>query len=135
MLARIDAAGGTLQAIEQGLIQREIQDAAYRAQQRIDAGEAVVVGVNRYQTAAATPIDVLRIDPRLEQQHRERVAAVRASRDRERWQSAIDAVVAAAESGTNLVPPIVAAVEALATVGEISDAMRRVFGEHEEIDV
>ena len=135
MLERIDAAGGTLQAIEQGLIQREIQDAAYRAQQRIDSGDAIVVGVNRYQASAAAPIEVLRIDPQLEQQQRARVAAVRASRDTDRWRSAIDAVVTAAESGSNLVPPIVDAVEAMATVGEISDALRRVFGEHEEIDV
>ena len=75
MLERIDAAGGTLQAIEQGLIQREIQDAAYRAQQRIDSGDAIVVGVNRYQATAAAPIEVLRIDPQLEQQQRARVAA------------------------------------------------------------
>jgi methylmalonyl-CoA mutase, N-terminal domain len=135
MLERIDAVGGTLQAIEQGLIQREIQDAAYRAQQRIDSRDAIVVGVNRYQASAAAPIEVLRIDPHLEQQQRERVAAVRASRDQDRWRSALDAVVGAAESGSNLVPPIVDAVEALATVGEISDALRRVFGEHEEIDV
>ena len=135
MLERIDAAGGTLQAIEQGLIQREIQDAAYRAQQRIDAGDAVVVGVNRYQSSAAAPIEVLRIDPQLEEQQRARVAAVRASRDASRWRAAIDAVVAAARSGSNLMPPIIAAVEALATVGEISDALRGVFGEHEEIDV
>ena len=135
MLERIDAAGGTLHAIEQGLIQREIQDAAYRAQQRIDAGDAVVVGVNRYQASAAAPIEVLRIDPQLEEQQRARVAAVRASRDANRWHSAIDTIVAAAGSGSNLVPPIIDAVEALATVGEISDALRRVFGEHEEIDV
>ena len=63
------------------------------------------------------------------------MVAVRASRDADRWRSAIDAVVTAAESGSNLVPPIVDAVEAMATVGEISDALRRVFGEHEEIDV
>jgi methylmalonyl-CoA mutase N-terminal domain/subunit len=135
MLARIDGAGGTLQAIEQGLIQREIQDAAYRAQQRIDGGDAVVVGVNRYQASAAAPIEVLRIDPQLEEQQRVRVAALRASRDANRWRSAVDAIVAAAGSGGNLVPPIVEAVEALATVGEISDALRGVFGEHEEIDV
>src|SRR6187401_1016506 len=98
LLDRIDAAGGTLQAIEQGLIQREIQDAAYRAQQRIDSGDAIVVGVNRYKAAAA-PIEVLRIDPQLEQQQRARVAAVRASRDADRWRSAIDAVATAAESG------------------------------------
>jgi methylmalonyl-CoA mutase N-terminal domain/subunit len=134
MLERIDAAGGTLQAIEKGIIQREIQEAAYRAQQRIDAGEAIVVGVNRFQAAAAS-IEVLRIDPEVEQQQRARVTAVRAARDRAGWRAAVDAVTAAAQSGSNLVPPIIDAVEARATVGEISDAMRSVFGEHKEIDV
>jgi methylmalonyl-CoA mutase, N-terminal domain len=135
LLARIDAAGGTLPAIEKGIIQREIQDSAYRAQQAIDARQSIVVGVNRFETAGNTPIEVLRIDPELERQQCERVAAVRSARDATAWQSAIDAVVAAASGGSNLVPPIIAAVEAHATVGEISDALRRVFGEHKEIDV
>ena len=93
------------------------------------------VGALRAQLVDSLSGKVLRIDPQLEQQQRARVAAVRASRDADRWRLAIDAVVTAAESGSNLVPPIVDAVEAMATVGEISDALRRVFGEHEEIDV
>jgi methylmalonyl-CoA mutase, N-terminal domain len=135
LLARVDAAGGTLQAIEQGVIQREIQEAAYRAQQRIDAGESVVVGVNQYQSEASAPIEVLRIDPELERQQAERVAAVRRARDAPAWRSALDSIASAARDGANLVPPIIDAVEAYATVGEISDALRRVFGEHKEIDV
>ena len=135
ILDRIDAAGGTLAAIERGEIQREIQESAYRAQQRIDGGESVVVGVNRLVGEASGPsIEVLRIDPALEQRQIERVRAVRASRDAARWQAAIDAVGRAAADGGNLVPPIVQAVEAHATVGEISDALRAVFGEHREID-
>ena len=134
MIERIDAAGGTLPAIEQGLIQREIQESAYRAQQAIDSGGAVVVGVNRYQTAGAAGIDVLRIDPELERQQAGRVAAVRAARDEPAWRAALDDVVAAARSETNLVLPIVRAVEARATLGEISDALRSVFGEHRETD-
>ena len=135
LIDRIDALGGTLSAIEQGFIQREIQESAYRAQLRIDAGETVVVGVNRYATDDAGSIEVLRIDADLEHRQAERVRAVRASRSESDWQAAIDAITAAAKEGGNLVPHIVRAVEARATVGEISDALRTVFGEHEEIDV
>jgi methylmalonyl-CoA mutase, N-terminal domain len=135
LLDRVEAAGGTLSAIEQGLIQRDIQESAYRAQQKIDAGEAVVVGVNRYATTDAAGVDVLKIDPAVEQRQIDRVRDVRQRRDATNWQGAIDAVRAAAAGAGNLVPPVIRAVEAHATVGEISDAMRSVFGEHEEIDV
>ena len=135
MLARIDAVGGTLRAIEQGIIQREIQDAAYTAQQRIDAGESLVVGVNAYQSEASAPIEVLRIDSELERQQTERLTSLRRMRDPGAWRSAVDAVATAARQDSNLVPPIIEAVEAYATVGEIADALRAVFGEHKEIDV
>ena len=135
LLDRIDAAGGTLAAIERGIIQRDIQESAYRAQQAIESGERVVVGVNRYTTDDAAGIDVLQIDPDVEPRQVERVRALRASRDAARWRAALDGVVSAARSGPNLVPPILEAVEARATVGEISDALRSVFGEHKEIDV
>ncbi|HET7617482.1 MAG TPA: methylmalonyl-CoA mutase family protein, partial [Vicinamibacterales bacterium] len=134
LIAKIDSAGGTLTAIETGLIQREIQDAAYRAQQRIDRGEAVVVGVNRFATDEPASIEVLRIDPALEARQVARVQGMRASRDHAGWRAALDTVAAAARGRDNLVPPIIRAVEARATVGEISDAMREVFGEHREAD-
>jgi methylmalonyl-CoA mutase, N-terminal domain len=134
LIARIDGLGGTLASIESGFIQREIQDAAYRAQQRIDSGDSVVVGVNRYQTEAAQPIATMQIDPAMEARQIARVRQVRGSRDAGAWRAALDAVSAAARGTDNLVPPIIAAVEARATVGEISDAMRAVFGEHREID-
>jgi methylmalonyl-CoA mutase N-terminal domain/subunit len=135
ILSRIDAAGGTLRAIELGLIQREIQESAYRTQQRVDAHEAIVVGVNRFTDDDRPGIDVLRIDSRVEREQAERVAAVRASRDASAWRASLDGLAQAAVNGSNLVPPIIAAVEAHATVGEISDALRAVFGEHDEIDV
>jgi methylmalonyl-CoA mutase N-terminal domain/subunit len=136
LIDRIDAAGGTLMAIEQGIVQRAIQESAYRAQQQIDARESVVVGVNAYadEDPGASRIDVLRIDPAIERRQIERVRAVRASRDESAWRSALDTVGAAARGADNLVPAIVRAVEARATVGEIADAMRAVFGEHREID-
>jgi methylmalonyl-CoA mutase N-terminal domain/subunit len=135
LLDRIDASGGTLASIEAGMIQRDIQESAYQSQRKIDAGESVVVGVNQFATSEVSTIDVLKIHPAIEQRQVERVRAVRASRHAGAWQAAIDEVTAAATGGANLVPPIVRAVEARATVGEIADALRSVFGEHEEIHV
>jgi len=135
LLERIEAAGGTLAAIEQGLIQRAIQESAYRAQQRVDAGESSVVGVNTLVTDDPTRIEVLSIDPEVERRQVERVRAVRASREPSAWRAALDEVIAAARGSENLAPPIIRAVEARATVGEIADAMRSVFGEHKESDV
>ena len=132
LIARIDACGGTLSAIESGMIQREVQESAYRAQQSIDAGQTIVVGVNRFASDEPAAIDVFRVDPDIERQQVARVRAVRASRDHASWRGAMDAVSAAARDGSNLMPAIIAAVEARATVGEISDAMRQVFGEHRE---
>jgi methylmalonyl-CoA mutase N-terminal domain/subunit len=132
LLDRIDAAGGTLAAIEQGIIQRAIQESAYRAQQDVDAGRSIVVGVNAFESEASGGIDVLSIDPEIERRQIDGVRTVRASRDAAAWSSALEAVRAAARGGDNLVPPIVTAVDARATVGEIADAMRSVFGEHKE---
>ncbi|HWK11566.1 MAG TPA: methylmalonyl-CoA mutase family protein [Vicinamibacterales bacterium] len=132
LIERIDALGGTLPAIEAGVVQREIQDAAYRAQQQVDSGETIVVGVNRFATNETAAIETMRIDPEMEARQVAAVADVRRRRDADTWRAAIDAVVAAARGTDNLVPPIIAAVEAYATLGEISDALRGVFGEHEE---
>jgi len=133
LLARIDAAGGTLTAIETGFIQREIQESAYRAQRAIDAGEAVVVGVNRFaHEGAAAPIEVFRIDPEAERRQAERLRALRAGRSAAECAAALEAVRTAAAGTDNLIPRIVAAVEAKATLGEIADAMRDVFGQYEE---
>jgi methylmalonyl-CoA mutase N-terminal domain/subunit len=130
---RIDALGGMLRAIETGYVQREIQKAAYEYQQSVERKERIVVGVNRYRTERQEPIPILRIDPAIEQEQVERVRALRARRDAARANKAIAEVESRARSGENLMPAILAAVEAYATVGEISDAMRRVFGEHQEM--
>jgi methylmalonyl-CoA mutase N-terminal domain/subunit len=134
LLARIERAGGTLAAIETGLIQREIQEAAYRAQLAVDSGDAVVVGVNRFgdDRDGRPATEVFSIDPEVERRQIERVRALRSSRSAGPWRTAIGAVTSAARDGSNLVPPIIAAVEAKATVGEISDALRAVFGEFED---
>ena len=132
LIARIDRMGGTLTAIEAGYIQREIQDAAYRAQQAVDAGRAVVVGVNRYADLAASGVDVFRVDPETERKQIARVRALRASRSESESRTALAAVEQAAHDGSNLVPPIIAAVEHRATLGEIADSMRRAFGEYQD---
>ena len=132
LIERIDALGGTLSAIDAGMIQREIQDAAYRAQQAVDHGQEIIVGVNRFVTDQPASIEALQIDPTFERRQIDRVRAIRAGRDTRRWRSALDQVSAAAREQTNLVLPILAAVEARATVGEISNALRTVFGEHRD---
>jgi len=135
LIERIDRAGGTLTAIETGFIQREIQESAYQAQRAVDSGDAVVVGVNRFNDRAERGTgmaELLRIDPDVERRQIARVQALRAERDAAAWRSALDGVTRAARDGANLVPPIVAAVEARATVGEIADTMRAVFGEFTE---
>ena len=136
LLARIDERGGALAAIEAGFIQREIQESAYRTQQAVDRGEATVVGVNRFKTdtdgSEKVPIEVLQIDPAIEAQQVERLQLLRASRDGTVCEAALEQIRHTARSEMNLVPPIIVAVEAHATVGEIADALRAVFGEYQE---
>jgi methylmalonyl-CoA mutase N-terminal domain/subunit len=132
LLASIDRRGGTLAAIENGFIQREIQESAYRAQQAIDSGETVVVGVNKFADAKAGGVPLFEPDTEGERAQIERVRAVRASRNVPTWTAALDQVAQAALDGSNLVPPILTAVEAHATVGEIADRLRAVFGTYEE---
>ena len=132
ILARVDRAGGTLTAIETGLIQREIQESAYKAQLAVDSGTAIVVGVNRFADGNGAAIETLRIDPDVERRQVERVRAVRAGRSADAHRSALAGIADAARDGSNLVPAIIAAVETRATVGEIADAMRVVFGEYAE---
>ncbi len=131
-LEKIEALGGMLKAIERGYVQQEIQNAAYEYQQAVDRLEAVVVGVNRFAIEEEKPIPIQHIDESLERKQVERLRELRARRDPKAWQEAIKNVEDAARSGANLMPRIVAAIEAYATVGEISDAMRRVFGEYKE---
>ncbi len=131
-LEKIDALGGMLRAIEIGYVQSEIQKAAYEYQQAVERGEQVVVGVNQFVAEEERPIPILRIDPGIERAQVARVQALRTRRDHAKVQSALAAVETRARSSENLMPAIQAAVEAYATVGEISDAMRRVFGEYQE---
>ena len=92
------------------------------------------MGVNRFASGEASGIEVLQTDPDIERRQVERVRRVRTARDAGNWRAALDGVAAAARDGSNLVPPIIGAVEARATIGEISDTLRSEFGEHKEID-
>ncbi len=131
-IAKIDAMGGVLRAIETGYVQQEIQKSAYQYQRAIETGEQVVVGVNRFQAEAEQPIPTLRIDPGIERTQVARLHALRARRDGAKARAAVEEVERRARGSENLMPAILAAVEAHATVGEISDAMRRAFGEYQE---
>ena len=131
-LDKIDVLGGMLRAIEKGFIQQEIQNAAYEYQKAVDRLESIVVGVNAFQLEEEKPIPLQRIDESLEPKQLERLRALRARRDALKWQAAIKLVEDTARGGGNLMPAIIDAVEANVTVGEISDAMRRVFGEYQE---
>jgi methylmalonyl-CoA mutase, N-terminal domain len=130
-LQRIDALGGMVRAIEQGYPQREIQNTAYAYQLEIERKERLVVGQNTFISDAPL-VPVLRVDPKLEAEQVERVRSMRARRDARAYAAAIESVAQAAATRDNLLPPILAAVKASATVGEISGVLRTVWGEHAE---
>jgi methylmalonyl-CoA mutase N-terminal domain/subunit len=131
-IERIDGMGGTLAAIEKNYIQNEIQNAAYEFQQKVEAGEAVVVGVNRFKQAEGETLAPFRLDPELENQQIARVREVRTSRDRAVFEEGLRGLDQAARSSDNLMPHILSCAEAHASVGEISDCLRGVFGEYRE---
>ncbi|MBE3589358.1 MAG: methylmalonyl-CoA mutase family protein [Firmicutes bacterium] len=128
-IRRIDELGGATRAI--AFMQREIEDAAYRLQRAIESGERVVVGVNAFTIEEEPPRGLLRVDPALEAAQVERLRKVRAGRDAAAVERALDRLEEAARGEDNLMEPILEAVEAYASVGEICDRLRRVFGEYE----
>jgi methylmalonyl-CoA mutase N-terminal domain/subunit len=132
-LDQIDTMGGALAAIDAGFQQRQIQEAAYRVQREVEEGERIVVGVNRFRDDEVHTPDLQRIDPTAEREQVDRVRRLRHGRDQEAWQRALDRLNAAADTGENLLPPIIEAVKARATLGEISDSLRVTFGEHREL--
>jgi methylmalonyl-CoA mutase, N-terminal domain len=131
-LEKVEALGGMIKAVEQGFVQQEIQNAAYAVQQSVDRGETVVVGVNRFTLGEENPVPIQRIDEALERKQVERVRALRARRDQGECQAALAKIKERAAGGGNLVPLVIEAVEKNCTVGEISNALREVFGEHRE---
>jgi methylmalonyl-CoA mutase N-terminal domain/subunit len=131
-LDKIDAMGGMLRAIEAGYVQKEIQEAAYQAQRALEEKQQVVVGVNEFVSEGAAKVPVFSVENRLETEQCARLAAVKARRDPAAVREALGTLTAAAKGTENLLPPILQAVRAYATVGEICDALRAVFGVHQE---
>jgi len=133
LLDAIESRGGALRAIERGEIQREIEESAYRFQRSLETGDTVIVGVNQFVEENELPrTDLLRVDPGLERDQVERLRALRARRDAPAWAAAMEALARAARTETNLMPLIIDAVLAWATVGEIAACLRGVFGEHRD---
>lgn len=131
-IAKIDAMGGMLRAIETGYVQNEIQDAAFEYQMAVESKDAIVVGVNKFESDEELPIPILKIDEEIERQQIERLQAVRAKRNDAEANTAIKSISDAAAGTENLMPHILHAVESYVTVGEISNALRSVWGEYRE---
>ncbi len=133
-IRRIDEMGGALVAVEKGYVQREIQESSYQYQRQVERGERIVVGVNRFQsTGPEAPRDLLVVDPSVRERQAERLRSLRARRDAEQCSALLDRLERAARGTAPLMPLILAAVEASCTLGEISDAFRRAWGEAREL--
>ena len=128
---RIDRLGGAVAAVEQGFVQREIGASAYRYQQEIEKGERVVVGLNRFQVKGEAKIPLLKVAPGMEDRQRARLKELRQTRDNAMVRQTLAQLKTAAQGADNLMPPILSAVRTLATLGEICDTLREVFGEYE----
>lgn len=131
-IQKIDDLGGMLAAIESGYVQKEIQEAAYVYQKAVESGDAIVVGVNSFQSGIEEPIPILTIDERIEREQIERLRALRQRRNNEAVTAQLDRLEKVAAGTENLLPHILAAVEVYATVGEISNRLRKVWGEYQE---
>jgi methylmalonyl-CoA mutase N-terminal domain/subunit len=123
--------GGAVAAIEKGFIQKEIGASAYKFQQEIEKGERIIVGLNRFQTVEDRLTDLLKVDPEVGEKQKARLQELRSTRDNAAVQQSLAELKAAAGGADNLMPPILKAVKALATLGEICDTLRGVFGEYE----
>ena len=130
LIGEVDAAGGAVAAVESGLVQRAVEEAAYRQARRIESGEAVVVGVNRFTDAGDAATPGLVVDPGLERDQVARLAAWRTGRSTPAVDAALGGVRTAAAGDDNLLPPMKVALLAGATVGEVSDALADVFGRY-----
>ncbi len=131
-LDKIDAIGGTLHAIESGYIQREIQNSAYEFQRSVEKEDAILVGVNRFQSEEESQIKTLRVDPAIEKAQIERLRSLRERRDKMACEASLVKLEEAASGNENVLPLILDCVEALATVGEIGNRLRGIWGEYRE---
>jgi methylmalonyl-CoA mutase N-terminal domain/subunit len=130
-IQRIDDLGGAVSAVENGFIQREIQESAYQYQKAVESGDRIVVGVNKFQTEETLPKDLLRVDPAVRERQVAKLEKLRADRDQAQVDQALAALTDAAKGDGNVMHPIIDAVKAYSTLGEICDALRSVFGEYE----
>jgi methylmalonyl-CoA mutase N-terminal domain/subunit len=131
-IRRIDEMGGMLRAVEEGFPQKEIAESAYRYQREIEKGERVIVGVNDFRVEEDAPIPLLRIDESVARAQKARLQAVKAERSADRVRETLDAVERACRDGSNVMPPIIEAVKAYATLGEVCDVFRKVWGQYRE---
>jgi methylmalonyl-CoA mutase N-terminal domain/subunit len=129
-LDKLDSLGGAVAAIERGYPQREIQNAAFIYQREIELKKRIIVGVNDFKTAAEPPTDILKVSPAIEEKQRAKLARIRNERDQNAARAALAQVTETARGENNLMPVIIDAVRKWATLGEIADAMRSVFGEY-----
>ncbi len=129
-IKKIDAMGGTLVAIEQGYIQKEIQNSAYRFQKEIESGERVYVGINKYTMEEPPPTGLLKVDMSVGDEKAAELKKFRASRDQAKWKAALDKLREVSKTNENVMPAVIEAVKAKATVGEICNVWRDVFGEY-----
>ncbi|MDR9380056.1 MAG: methylmalonyl-CoA mutase family protein [Natronomonas sp.] len=131
LLEEVDEHGGMRQAVEERWVQRQIQDTAFERQREIETGERIIVGVNEFEVDEEPQEDIEEVSEKEQREQRERVQELRESRDQEAVDEALEALKDAADSGENVMPPIIDAVKAYATTGEICNAMRDVFGEYQ----
>jgi methylmalonyl-CoA mutase N-terminal domain/subunit len=134
LMNQVDELGGAVAAIEQGFQKREIERSAYAVAKQIDSGQRVVVGVNRYVLDTEEPYDPLRVDPAIEVAQRDRLGKLRAERDATAVDKALDGLVVAATGASNVLYPMKDALRARATVGEVCDALRTVWGTYRPPD-
>ena len=129
-IEKIDNMGGAVVATEKGYMQREIVESAYKYQREVETKERVIVGVNDFTVEEEVPIQILRVDPEVEKKQVERLGILKNNRDNQKVKAVLNELRNAAEKDENLVPQILNAVKTYATLGEICDALREIYGEY-----
>jgi methylmalonyl-CoA mutase, N-terminal domain len=130
LIEKIDAMGGAVAAVEGGFMQDEISRSAYQFQQNVERGEKIIVGVNKFTVEQEASIPGFKVDDQIREEQSMRLKALRERRDAQQVTNCLYNIEQAAVNGTNLMPPVIEAVEAYCTLGEISDVLRKLFGEH-----
>jgi methylmalonyl-CoA mutase N-terminal domain/subunit len=130
LMQKIDAMGGSVSAIEQGFMQDEIARSAYEYQRKIESGEKIIVGVNKFEMKEETSIPIFRIDDSIRDMQTQKLSSLKAGRNNDEVKRALEAVRSAAVDGTNIMPAVVFAVEQFCTLGEVADVLRDIFGEY-----